>query len=255
MVQISKALEKQTDLPREGGATGVLDYHLYMYHMPYSYTAEQIRKIRTHIFHVEDRAVPRVIMITSAVPGEGKSVIAANLAIAIAKGEDQHVLLVECDLRKPRLHTIFKFPPGMGLSEIVQGKADLESCLIKTPIDKLTILPAAQTPPANPSELLESQSMRAIIQEVGSRYADRFVIIDTPPIQATVDPRILADQVDGILFVARHRHTGAGDVRSALASLPQEKVIGTVLNGMSELPSRQYKYKRYSYNKYYHSAP
>jgi capsular exopolysaccharide synthesis family protein len=199
-MHILKALEKQEhELTAEGGSLGPLDDHLYMHHMPYSYTAEQIRKLRTHIFHMPDRPVPRIIMVTSALPGEGKSVIASNLAIAIAKGEDQQVLLVDCDLRKPSLHELFKYPHSKGVSEILQGKADISECLISTPIDKLTILPAAKEPPANPSELLESRKTGALIQNLAAREGDWFIVVDTSPIQATVDPKILSDVVDGII--------------------------------------------------------
>ena len=140
-----KLLEKQ-DIEglNEAAITGRLDDHLYMYHMPYSYTAEQIRKLRTYLFHMPDKTPPRILMVTSALPSEGKTVIASNLAISIAKGEDQHVLLVECDLRKPSMYTLFKYPPSKGVAEILQGTANVAECLIKTPIDKLTILPAAK---------------------------------------------------------------------------------------------------------------
>ncbi|HPE46334.1 MAG TPA: CpsD/CapB family tyrosine-protein kinase, partial [Deltaproteobacteria bacterium] len=173
-MHILKALEKQDhEFLKEGGVKGPLDDHLYMHHMPYSYTAEQIRKLRTYIFHMpENRPVPRVIMVTSALPGEGKSTLASNLAIAIAKGEDQQVLLVDCDLRKPSLHELFKYPHSKGVSEILQGRADIDECLISTPIDKLTILPAAKEPPANPSELLESRKTGALIQELARREGD-----------------------------------------------------------------------------------
>ncbi|MBN1635854.1 MAG: CpsD/CapB family tyrosine-protein kinase [Deltaproteobacteria bacterium] len=255
MVEISKALDKLNTHEHKGspkaGSTGPLDDHLYMYHMPYSYTAEQIRKIRTHILHLSERSVPRVIMITSAVPSEGKTIVASNLAISIAKGEDQHVLLVECDLRKPNLYSLFKYPPSPGISEIIQGRFQIADCLIKTPIEKLTILPAAKEPPANPSELLESKSMSSIIAEVGQRYSDRFVIIDTPPIQATVDPKILADQVDGIIVVVRHRYTRESDFKMSLSILPREKILGTVLNAQDELPSKKYRYRKYGYHNYY----
>jgi len=251
-VKISKALEKKdVDFLRQAATTGRLDDHLYMHHMPYSYTAEQIRKLRTFIFHMPNNITPRVIMITSALPGEGKSIIASNLAIAIAKGDDQHVLLVDCDLRKPSLHDLFKYSPSKGVSEIIQGKAEVGDCLIKTPIEKLTILSAAQEAPANPSELLESKRMSALIKELKERYTDRFLIIDTSPIQATVDPKILADQVDAIVMVARYRYTKEADFKMAMESLPKDKVIGTVLNALDELPAKKYKYRKYNYHSYY----
>jgi capsular exopolysaccharide synthesis family protein len=247
-----KLLEKQ-DIEglNEAAITGRLDDHLYMYHMPYSYTAEQIRKLRTFLFHMPDKAPPRILMVTSALPSEGKTVIASNLAISIAKGEDQHVLLVECDLRKPSMYTLFKYPPSKGVAEILQGTAEVADCLIKTPIDKLTILPAAKEAPANPSELLESKRLSLLIEELAQRYTDRFLVIDTSPIQATVDPKIIADQVEGIIVVARYRYTRESDFRMALDSLPKNKILGTVLNAVDELPAKKYKYKKYNYHQYY----
>ncbi len=254
MVKISKALEKQEqEFTRESGTTGHLDDHLYMYHMPYSYTAEQIRKLRTYIFHMPVKKVPRVIMLTSALPGEGKSVIASNLAISIAKGEDQQVLLVDCDLRKPSLHELFKYPPSRGVSEIIQGKAKISECLVKTPIEKLTILPAAKDAPANPSELLESKKTGALIRELAEREGNWFVIIDSPPIQATVDPKILADVVEAIIMVARYRYTREAEFKMALEALPKEKIIGTVLNALDELPFKKYKYHKYKYYNHYYT--
>jgi protein-tyrosine kinase len=252
MVMISKALEKQEqEFTRESGTTGHLDDHLYMYHMPYSYTAEQIRKLRTYIFHMPEKKVPRVIMITSSLPGEGKSVIASNLAISIAKGEDQQVLLVDCDLRKPSLHELFKYPPSRGVSEIIQGKAKISECLVKTPIEKLTILPAAKEVPANPSELLESKKTGALIRELAEREGNWFVIIDTPPIQATVDPKIIADVVEAIIMVVRYRYTRVAEFKMALEVLPKEKIVGIVLNALDELPFKKYKYHKYKYYNYY----
>lgn len=253
-MHILKALEKQDqEFVKENGATGPLDDHLYMHHMPYSYTAEQIRKLRTFIFHMPDRPVPRVIMVTSALPGEGKSVISSNLAIAIAKGEDQQVLLVDCDLRKPSLHELFKYPRSKGISEILQGKADISECIVNTSIDKLVILPAAKEPPANPSELLESRKTSALIQDLAGREGDWFIIIDTSPIQATVDPKILSDVVDGIVMVVRYRYTREAEFKMALEALPKEKIIGTVLNGVDELPVKKYTYRKYKYYKNYYN--
>jgi protein-tyrosine kinase len=253
-MHILKALEKQDqEFVRGSGAMGPLDDHLYIHHMPYSYTAEQIRKLRTFIYHMPDRPVPKVIMVTSALPGEGKSVISSNLAIAIAKGEDQQVLLVDCDLRKPSLHELFKYPHSMGVSEILQGKADVSECLISTSIDKLTVLPAAKEPPSNPSELLESRKTSALIKSLASREGNWFIIIDSSPIQATVDPKILSDVVDGIVMVVRYRYTREAEFKMALEALPKEKIIGTVLNAVDELPVKKYTYNKYKYYKNYYN--
>jgi protein-tyrosine kinase len=253
-MNFTKALEKQDDeFIRESGISGHLDDHLYMYHMPYSYTAEQIRKLRTFIFHLPEKKVPRVIMVTSAMPGEGKSVIASNLAISIAKGEDQRVLLVDCDLRKPSLFELFKYAPSKGVSEIIQGKAHIEECLVKTPIENLMILPAAKDVPANPSELLESKNTATLVKDLAAIDRNLFVIIDTPPIQATVDPKILADVVEGIIMVVRYRYTREADFKMALEMLPKDKLIGTVLNAVDELPDKKFSYKKYKYYNHYYT--
>jgi capsular exopolysaccharide synthesis family protein len=253
-VHILKALEKQDqEFVKESGTSGPLDDHLYMHNMPYSYTAEQIRKLRTYIFHMADRPVPRVIMVTSALPGEGKTLVSSNLAIAIAKGEDQQVLLVDCDLRKPSMHQLFKYTPSKGVSEIIQGKADISECLLSSPIENLTILPAAKEPPANPSELLESKKTSALIRDLADRDGNWFIILDTPPIQATVDPKILADVVEGILVVVRYRYTTETEFKMALETLPKDKVLGTILNAVDELPVKKYQYNKYKYYKNYYN--
>ena len=149
------------------------------------------------------------------------------------------------------MNNLFKYPPSKGVSEIIQGNARIEDCLIKTPIDKLTILPAAKETPANPSELLESKMMSSLIKELSERYTDRFLIIDTSPIQATVDPKIIADQVEAIVMVTRYRYTKEADFKMALDNLPKDKVVGTVLNALDELPAKKYKYHKYNYQKYY----
>jgi capsular exopolysaccharide synthesis family protein len=254
-MHILKALEKQQkDLETMAGATGPLDDHLYMYHMPYSYTAEQIRKLRTHIFHLPGGApAPRVIMVTSALPGEGKSLIASNLAIAIARGEDQSVLLVDCDLRKPSLQNLFRFPRARGVSEILQGRAEVPECIIATPVERLMILPAAKENPANPSELLESKKTAALIRELVDIGQDWYIVIDTPPIQATVDPKILSGVADAVIMVVRYRYTREAEFKMAFQTLPREKVIGTVLNAVDELPVKKYTYRKYKYYKDYYN--
>ena len=211
-MHILKALEKQQrEAMTKTGPMGPLDEHLYMYHMPYSYTAEQIRKLRTYIFHMPDgKPAPRVIMVTSALPGEGKTLVASNLAIAIAKGEDQKVLLMDCDLRKPSVSDLFRFPRTRGVSEILQGKAVISECIVSTPIDNLTLLPAAGQIPSNPSELLESKKTQRLIEELAGFGEDWYIIIDTPPVQATVDPKIISGVSDAVIMVVRYRYTREG---------------------------------------------
>lgn len=254
-MHILKALEKQQrEVLGDRAPQGPLDDHLYMYHMPYSYTAEQIRKLRTYIFHMpEGRPTPKVIMVTSALPGEGKTLISSNLAIAIAKGEDRKVLLVDCDLRKPSVHELFRYPRTKGVSEILQAKATTAECLIATPIDNLTILPAAYQTPPNPSELLESKRAQALMEELAGLGEEWFIVMDTPPVQATVDPKILSGLADAVIMVVRYRYTREAEFKMAIDALDRDKVIGTVLNAVDELPVKKYTYRKYKYYKDYYN--
>lgn len=121
-------------------------------------------------------------MVTSASPSEGKSFVAANLAVTMARSIDEYVLLMDCDLRAPTVHNLFGYnnQPIKGLSDYLINKIPLSDALKKTAVDKLTILPAG-TIPSNPSELLSSEQMRRMLHEVKLRYNDRYIIIDTPP--------------------------------------------------------------------------
>jgi len=265
MVDISKAFEKAGQSTVNVEKTPIeqkteeikltmeqkLDDHLYMYHMPYTYIAEQIRKIRTYIFHTPAWADKRVFMVTSSLPSEGKSLISANIAISIARGEDQNVVLIDCDLRRPSIYKLFNYSASPGVSEILQGKKKLQDCLLKTPIERLTILPSTIDPPSNPAELLESRNMANLIEEVKSEHPDSYIIIDTPPVQATVDPKVISNYVDGIFFVSRYRYTRQEDYKAAISILKKEKIVGTILNAVDVMPTAKYKYKKYNYHKYY----
>jgi Mrp family chromosome partitioning ATPase len=114
-------------------------------------------------------------MVTSAVPGEGKSFIASNLAINLAQNIAKYVLLADCDLRRPSIHRRFGFSQVKGLSDHLENGTRLSSLLLKTVVDKLTLLPAGQ-PPLNPSEILSSAKMGNLIDELKSRYDDRYLI-------------------------------------------------------------------------------
>lgn len=263
MVDISKAFEKagEESSPKaheekygekiELKIEETLDDHLYMYHMPYAYIAEQIRKIRTFIFHAPTWSDKKIFMVTSSLPSEGKSLISANLAISIARGEDKNVILLECDLRRPSLYKLFRYQPSSGVADILQGKKTLDECLIKTPVERLELLHATKEPPSNPSELLESKNMALLFEEIKERFPESYIIVDTPPIQATVDPKVISKYVDGVIFVVKYRYTRQVDYKASITVLPREKIVGTVLNAVDAMPATMYKYRKYNYHKYY----
>ena len=133
------------------------------------------------------------------------------------------------DLRKPTIHTTFGFKGCAGLSEYLSRRASLPSLLLKTKVDRLSIL-SAGTPPVNPSELLSSDRMSALMEEVTNRYKDRLIIIDSPPPSLTSETGVLARMTDGIILVVRHLGTDREELKAMIAQFGKEKIIGSVLN-------------------------
>jgi len=214
---------------------------------PQSYAAEQFKLLRTNILYPVSGVPPRSILVTSAMPGEGKSFVAANLAVSIALNINRHVLLIDCDLRKPDIHRNFGFRRVPGLSEYLTGRMELPSLLLKTGVEKLTLLPGG-TPPPNPSELVSSEKMAELLEEVKHRYQDRLIVIDSPPPGMAAETGVLARQVDGILLVSRHRKTPREDLETLIERMGAEKILGAVVNFNEGRSSRYSGYHHYSGN-------
>ncbi|MEA3417027.1 MAG: polysaccharide biosynthesis tyrosine autokinase [Thermodesulfobacteriota bacterium] len=215
---------------------------------PGSPAAEYFRFLRSQILYPAHREPPRTIMVTSAVSGDGKSFVATNLAACIARGIKEHVLLLDCDLRDPGLYTVFGIDTKReGLSSYLTNKSELPDLLYKTDIPKLTILPGGNII-ANPSELLSSEKMQHLISEVRNRYPDRFVILDTTPLELAPETSVLANQVDGVLMVVQYGKTPRKLVKSAIEKIGKEKLLGVVFNGY-EKPMQEYTRYGYGYGK------
>jgi exopolysaccharide/PEP-CTERM locus tyrosine autokinase len=213
--------------------------------------AELFRLLRTRILFPPSGQPPRTILITSALAEEGKSFVAANLAINMARNIDQHVLLVDCDLRKPSMHSRFGFNGFKGLSEYLSDGQEIPSLLLKTGVEKLTLLPSGASPP-NPSELVTSSKMAALIKELKARYDDRYIIIDSPPPMMTPETSAIAKWVDGILLVVKYGTTPMDLVEELVNQLDREKIIGAVINKFNLREFRRYSYKKYyRYGKYH----
>ena len=184
-------------------------------------------------------------MVTSAIPGDGKSFVAANLAISIAQGVAEHVLLMDCDMRRSSIHRQFGFDDNVpGLCEYLSKGVDLSSLLKKTVVDKLTILPGGSTPD-NPSELLSSKAMKLLLEQTKNRYSDRYIIVDSPPPHLTAETTALAKYVDGIVIVVRSGKTPKSLVNDLVNDLGREKILGVVLNGYKTPATERYGYGRY----------
>jgi exopolysaccharide/PEP-CTERM locus tyrosine autokinase len=170
-----------------------------------------------------------VIMVTSSVGCEGKSLTALNLAITLAQEFDHTVLLIDADLRKPSIQEYLGMEPGKGLSDYLAEDAVLSEMLIKIGIGRLTLLPAG-TPSRNPVELFSSQKMKDFIVEIKKRYPDRFIIIDTPPVLPFAETRLLGALVDGIVFVVREGQASLENITESINVLGKSKLVGAVYN-------------------------
>lgn len=172
---------------------------------------------------------PNLIMVTSALAGEGKSFAAANLAISIASELDHTVLLVDADVARPSLPRLFGFRPGEGLLDVLERKAALSDVMLKTDIDKLTILPSG-APRPRATELLASDAMRSMLDEIATRYADRIVVFDSPPLLLTTEAGELAAHMGQIVIVVQADRTPQADVERALGLIAEHPVRLLMLN-------------------------
>ncbi|MBJ6749813.1 XrtA-associated tyrosine autokinase [Geomonas anaerohicana] len=214
-------------------------------HEPHSQAAEEYRKLKSVLVHLTDGdPFKNAIMVTSSVPGEGKSLTALNLAVSLAQGFDHTVLLVEADLRRPSLHRYLGFEPRAGLADVLKGEAAIEDTIIQTGIGKLAVI-GSGAPVENPVELFTSQKMRAIVDELKSRYPDRYLIFDTSPVLPFAESRALTSVVDGVVFVVMERLASQAQIKEAYDHL-KGAVLGVVYNAaQSALKDQRYSYARY----------
>lgn len=228
-----------------------IDENMVVLKQPQSFEAEQFKILRTNLLFPSSGKSPRTIMVTSTMPDEGKSMVSANLAVSIAQSIQEHVLLIDCDIRRPCIHTQFGFGDVPGLSEHLSRGIPLSSLLLKTIIDKLSILPGGR-PPFNPSELMSSQQMSRLLQDVKYRYSDRFIIIDTPPPKLSAEASALSRQVDGVLLVIEYGRTSREMIIDLVNIIGEEKIIGVVFNKLDMRFAGYYGLGKYkTYNKYY----
>lgn len=205
---------------------------------PDSFAAEQFRTLRARLDSVGTQHPLRTIAIASALPGEGKTLAAVNLAVVSAMSLGRRVLLVDCDLRRPRVHTTLGLAPESGLAEVLKDNATLSEAVIKVEGLNLEVLGVRGQPP-NPSELLASTRMRSLVEEAARGY-DR-VIFDVPPTLGLPDAKTVCDLSDGVVLVVRAGSTRSEDVAATLDVIDRRRVLGLVLNGLED-SARRYGY-------------
>jgi protein-tyrosine kinase len=211
---------------------------------PSSPPAESFKMLRTKLLVASRERELRTVMVTSAEPLDGKSLVSANLAVSIATGINEYVMLVDCDLRAPSIHRMFNVKTSRGIQEYLKEGTSLAPFLTKTSLKKLTLLPGSQ-PCSNPSELLCSQKMRLLVDELKSRYDDRFIIFDTPPGQFTAETAFLARLMDAVILVARYGKTPRELISETIGNIGRERIFGVVFNASHEREKDYRYYYRY----------
>ncbi|MBU3138167.1 CpsD/CapB family tyrosine-protein kinase [Clostridium gasigenes] len=206
---------------------------------PKSIAAESYRTLRTNLQYSSFDKEYKVIVVTSSEPGEGKSTTAGNLAMSLAQGE-KRVILIDCDLRKPSLHKRFKISNIMGLSDVLIGREVIENAATRYK-KNITVLTSGKIPP-NPSEMLGSKAMTALLKELQGIFD--YIILDTPPIQAVTDSQILGAKADGVILVVKAEKTKKESVNNSINLLKKVNahIIGTVLNGVDNKRNKYYYY-------------
>jgi succinoglycan biosynthesis transport protein ExoP len=218
---------------------------------PHSYLSEAIHQVYSSLILSTSGRPPGAIVVTSPSPNEGKTTMASNLAQSFALNGRQ-VVLVDCDLRKPKVHQIFQVQAQPGLSNYLTGGATLEEILRTTPIPNLTVITAGARPPS-PANLLNSETFKELITELRQQF--HHIIIDTPPVLTFADARFISALVDGVVLVTKCHVTAKGAGSLARQLLSQAPILGAVLNGVGPYGQSyggyyyHYHYKYYS--KYY----
>jgi exopolysaccharide/PEP-CTERM locus tyrosine autokinase len=237
-------LSRRVDIDLEAlAAAGIVSPHA-----PRSQIADQFRVIKRPLINnamgkgASVIAHGNLIMVTSALAGEGKTFTAINLAMSMATELDYTVMLVDADVARPSVMKVLGLSEGPGLLDLVLGESsDMSSMLLKTNIEKLTILPAG-TPHARATELLASDAMIRLLDEMANRYPDRIIIFDSPPLLLTTEARALASHMGQVVVVVQAGRTLQSEVRHALATIEACPVKLMLLNQARAVSREGYEY-------------
>lgn len=245
--------EKMHSANGDGHAEDSCHPALCVYHHPSSLEAEAYRSLRTALYFGTRGEGHRVIQITSPNMGDGKTTLISNLAIAIAQS-GKRVIVVDADLRRPRIHSLFGLPSGSsGLTAVLAGETPLVKAIKPTLIPGLDLLPCG-TRPSNPAELLTSAEFEQVLSELRRDYD--FILVDTPPLLAVTDPCVVAGHVDGVLLTIRVSKNGRPSAERAKELIGNIGVnlLGVVVNGIGRDGNGSgYGYRYYAYDHYGHN--
>jgi capsular exopolysaccharide synthesis family protein len=233
----------------DGTAAAKLDASLLAYHQPGALEAEAYKSLRTALYFSTRGERHKVIQVTSPNMGDGKSTLAANLAVCIAQS-GKSVVLVDADCRRPRLHRLFGVRGELGLTSAIIGECGPQEAVQPTDVPHLSLLPCGPRP-TNPAELLTSPKFEELLNELRGQYD--FVLVDSPPLLAVTDPCVVAARADGVLLTIRVSKNGRPAAERAKEMLVGmgAKVLGVVVNGIGkEAGAYGYSYRHYRYDHY-----
>ncbi len=238
-------------LTRKNGESGDQQIVPYLRSMP-QVCWESYRSLRTSLLLSSGGKPPQTILVTSALPGEGKSTTAVNLGISLAQA-GARTLIMELDMRKPRLARTFKVQRGLGMSTYLSGNSELAAEIRETNIPNLFLIPGGPVPP-NPPELIGSERMQLAFQLLSRHF--KFFVIDTPPIISVTDAVVLSPHVDGVILVVEGGKTPKEAVLKAQSRLASvgAKILGVLMNKV-DIHKTGYPYDvSYDYGNYYASS-
>lgn len=236
-------LQAVAGLATEGAPTLDMMTHL----APKSSFAEGIKTLRTNLMFISPDNPPKMLLVTSPGPGEGKTLLSSNMAIAMAQSGFR-TLIVDCDLRRPRVHKAMGLENSAGVSDVVSGAATLADAIQSTEVENLFALPAGHIPP-NPSELLHTKAFAELLKGLRNQF-DR-ILLDSPPVGAVADAMILSRSVDGVLVVLKYGQTRRELFRRSIDQLEAigAPLMGCILNDVKRNAAGYgYSYYHYRYN-------
>ena len=217
---------------------------LITFHSPKSTASEAYRGIRTSILFSSAETEPGVILVSSSGPREGKTITTTNLAVTMAQSGSK-VIILDCDMRRPKIHKLLDVPRDIGISNILVGGCEVKEAVVHTRIPNLDIIPCGPIPP-NPSEILGAKRMSTLLDTLRKTYTR--ILIDSPPVTAVTDAVVLAKLVDGVVLVLRTGETPREIIQNGVGQLQavNAHILGTVLNGV-DMSKDSYYYQYYYY--------
>ncbi len=205
---------------------------------------EEFRTLRSRLYHLREKMPLKKVLVTSALPKEGKSFTSSNLAQVMVRQHGRRVLLIDADLRAPRLHMMLGTTSDPGLSDYLLGKNDEFSIMQRGPLENLFFIPSGTGAP-DPAELVGNGRLKLLLQRVEPLFD--WIIIDSPPAIPVSDASVLAKACDGVLMVVRSNATPFDIARKARQEFPDQALVGVILNGTREdaIPYARYYYESY----------